>query len=102
MQIRSRLTYQFTYLVSAILFVSYFVIYIFTQENYKDKFYSRLRQKANTTAQLLVNVNQVDSKLMGIIGQTNRDLLFRESILVYDLCTSVSTPQMTASTFISM
>jgi hypothetical protein len=55
-------------------------------ENYKDKFYSRLRQKANTTAQLLVNVNQVDSKLMGIIGQTNRDLLFRESILVYDLC----------------
>ena len=84
MQIRSRLTYQFTYLVSAILFVSYFVIYIFTQENYKDKFYSRLRQKANTTAQLLVNVNQVDSKLMGIIGQTNRDLLYRESILVYD------------------
>ena len=86
MQIRSRLTYQFTYLVSAILFVSYFVIYLFTQENYKDKFYSRLRQKANTTAQLLVNVNQVDSKLMGIIGQTNRDLLYRESILVYDLC----------------
>ena len=86
MQIRSRLTYQFTYLVSAILFVSYFIIYIFTQENYKDKFYSRLRQKANTTAQLLVNVNQVDSKLMGIIGQTNRDLLYRESILVYDLC----------------
>ena len=41
MQIRSRLTYQFTYLVSAILFVSYFVIYVFSQQNYKDKFYSR-------------------------------------------------------------
>ena len=60
MQIRSRLTYQFTYLVSAILFVSYFVIYIFTQENYKDKFYNRLCQKANTTAQLLVNLVYID------------------------------------------
>ena len=67
MQIRSRLTYQFTYLVSAILFVSYLIIYLFTQENYKDKFYSRLRQKANTAAELLVNVKQVDSKLLRII-----------------------------------
>ena len=86
MQIRSRLTYQFTYLVSAILFVSYFVIYVFSQQNYKDKFYSRLRQKANTAAELLVNVNQVDSKLLGIINRANRDILYRENIMAYDTC----------------
>lgn len=86
MQIRSRLTYQFTYLVSAILIVSYFIIYVFTQQNYKDKFFSRLRQKANTAAELLVNVNQVDSKLLRIIDRANRDILYRENIMAYDTC----------------
>ncbi|CAM3832658.1 HAMP domain-containing sensor histidine kinase [Aquirufa aurantiipilula] len=86
MQIRSRLTYQFTYLVSAILFVSYLIIYIFSQQNYKENFYSRLRQKANTAAELLVNVNQVDSKLLRIIDRANRDILFRENIMAYDTC----------------
>jgi len=86
MQIRSRLTYQFTYLVSAILFVSYLVIYIFSQQNYQGKFYSRLRQKANTAAELLVNVNQVDSKLLRIIDRANRDILYRENIMAYDTC----------------
>lgn len=86
MQIRSRLTYQFTYLVSAILFVSYLIIYLFTQENYKDKFYSRLRQKANTAAELLVNVSTVDSKLLRIIDRANRDILYRENIMAYDTC----------------
>ena len=86
MQIRSRLTYQFTYLVSAILFVSYFIIYVFSQQNYKDKFYSRLRQKANTAAELLVNVNQVDSKLLRIINRANRDILYKENIMAYDTC----------------
>ncbi len=86
MQIRSRLTYQFTYLVSAILFVSYLIIYVFTQQNYEDKFYSRLRQKANTAAELLVNVNQVDSKLLRIIDRANRDILYRENIVAYDTC----------------
>ena len=86
MQIRSRLTYQFTYLVSAILFVSYLIIYIFSQQNYQDKFYSRLRQKANTAAELLVNVNQVDSKLLRIIDRANRDILYKENIMAYDTC----------------
>jgi signal transduction histidine kinase len=66
--------------------VSYFVIYVFSQQNYKDKFYSRLRQKANTAAELLVNVNQVDSKLLGIINRANRDILYRENIMAYDTC----------------
>jgi signal transduction histidine kinase len=66
--------------------VSYFIIYVFTQQNYKDKFYSRLRQKANTAAELLVNVNQVDSKLFRIINRANRDILYKENIMAYDTC----------------
>lgn len=86
MQIRSRLTYQFTWLVSAILLVSYLIIYFFSQRYYEDRFYSRLRRKANTTAELLVNVNQVDSKLMKIIDRANRDILLKENIMAYDTC----------------
>ncbi|MEN9386924.1 MAG: Histidine kinase, partial [Bacteroidota bacterium] len=59
---------------------------MFTQENYKDKFYSRLRQKANTAAELLVNVSTVDSKLLRIIDRANRDILYRENIMAYDTC----------------
>jgi len=66
--------------------VSYFIIYVFTQQNYKDKFYSRLQQKANTAAELLVNVNQVDSKLFRIINRANRDILYKENIMAYDTC----------------
>jgi len=86
MQIRSRLTYQFTYLVSAILFVSYLIIYLFSQQNYQDKFYDRLRQKANTAAELLINVKQVDGKLLRIIDRANRDILYKENIIAYDTC----------------
>ena len=86
MQIRSRLTYQFTYLVSAILFVSYLIIYLFSQQNYQDKFFDRLRQKANTAAELLINVKQVDGKLLRIIDRANRDILYKENIIAYDTC----------------
>lgn len=86
MQIRSRLTYQFTVLVSAILFFSYLIIYIFSQKNYKDNFYDRLNQKANSTAQLLVNVNKLDAKLFRLIERSNKDLMKKENILIYDAC----------------
>ncbi|MBP6387084.1 MAG: HAMP domain-containing histidine kinase [Pseudarcicella sp.] len=86
MQIRSRLTYQFTLIVSALLLISYLIIYFFTAQYYKDRFYSRLRKKGNTTAEQFINFDQVDSKLMKIISKSNRDVLLKENIIVYDTC----------------
>ncbi|MFM1914292.1 MAG: Histidine kinase [Bacteroidota bacterium] len=87
MQIRSKLTIQFAILVTAILLVSYLFIYFFTKRNYEENFYGRLRSKANSTAELLVNIENPDpSKLLRIRDNSNKDLLFKQNIAAYDSC----------------
>lgn len=84
MQIRTRLTFQFTIIVAFILLASFIAIYYFSAQYRESSFYSRLRDKANTTAELLLNVKEVDSTLLKIIDKNKKDLLFKENIAVYD------------------
>ncbi len=84
MQIRTRLTLQFTVLVSTIVLISFFAIYFFTVQFTEQDFSRRLREKAITSAILLIKVVQVDTTLLKIIDRAKRDNLYRESIRVYD------------------
>ena len=84
MQIRTRLTLQFTVLVSMIVLVSFFAIYFFTEQFTEQDFSRRLREKAITSAILLIKVVQVDTVLLKVIDRAKRDNLYRESIRVYD------------------
>lgn len=84
MQIRTRLTLQFTVLVSTIVLVSFFAIYFFTEQFTEQDFSRRLREKAITSAILLIKVQQIDTTLLKIIDRAKRDNLYRESIRVYD------------------
>lgn len=84
MQIRTRLTLQFTVLVSTIVLLSFFAIYFFTKQFTQQDFSRRLREKAITSAILLIKVEQVDTVLLKIIDRAKRDNLYRESIRVYD------------------
>lgn len=84
MRIRSRLTLQFALLVSAILLVAFFTIYFFSERSNHDEFYRRLREKAITSAVLLLKVEQVDSTLLKTIDLTNQDVLYRENISIFD------------------
>ena len=84
MQIRTRLTLQFTVLVSMIVLVSFFAIYFFTEQFTEQDFSRRLREKAITSAILLIKVVQVDTALLKVIDRAKRDNLYRESIRVYD------------------
>lgn len=84
MQIRTRLTLQFTVLVSTIVLLSFFAIYFFTKQFTQQDFSRRLREKAITSAILLIKVEQVDTILLKIIDRAKRDNLYRESIRVYD------------------
>lgn len=87
MQIRSKLTLQFAIVVSTILLVSYFFIYLFFRQNLEDNFYGRLRAKANSTAELLVNLDNFESnRLLRIKDNSNKDLLFNQNIWAYDAC----------------
>ena len=83
MKIRSRLALQFTIIVACILFVSASAIY-FSSANYRqEEFYFRLKDKARTTARLLIEVQEVDENLLKVIDQ-NTIALPQERIWVFN------------------
>lgn len=82
MQIRTRLTIQFTFLVSFILGAAFLSLYIIAQQRSDDEFYKRLREKALSSAILLLKIEQVDSTLLKAIDLSKRDVLFRENISI--------------------
>jgi signal transduction histidine kinase len=83
-QIRTKLTLQFSVLVSTIVLVTFFVIYILTEDFAQRDFYRRLREKAITSAILLIKVDQVDSALLQVIDRAKRDNFYREAVHVFN------------------
>src|SRR5882757_5887126 len=84
MQIRSRLTIQFSLMVGTILLTSFILIYFLAYRFNKQEFHQRLDDKAVTTATLLLRVQEVDASLLKTIDRAKRDALFGENITVYD------------------
>ncbi len=84
LNIRSRLTIQFTYLVAFILVLFSFLIYYFSASYREAEFYSRLEKKALTTAKLLIEVKEVDYNLMKIIDRNSLNALHNERVLIYN------------------
>lgn len=84
MQIRTRLTLQFTLLVTAILLLSFYLIYFFTERTSAQDFQNRIRGRAITAAILRIKVDQVDSALLKVIDRAKQDNLHSENISVYD------------------
>ena len=83
MQIRTRLTVQFSLLVSGILLVTFVAVYFFTFYNVNQDFYDRLRSKAKSQAELLLKP-QVNIEVLRALDETNRDLIYNENILIFD------------------
>jgi signal transduction histidine kinase len=83
-QIRTRLTLQFSILVSAIALVSFIIIFYLATDFAKDDFYRRLREKAITSAILLTKVEQVDSALLQVIDRAKRDNFYRETVHIFN------------------
>jgi signal transduction histidine kinase len=83
MQIRTRLTVQFSLLVSGILLVTFLAIYYFTYSNINQDFYDRLLTKAKFTKTLL-NESKLDSRTAKVLAGVNKDLFYNENILVFD------------------
>lgn len=84
LNIRSRLTVQFTYIVAFILVLFSFIIYYFSASYREAEFYSRLEKKALTTAKLLIEVKEVDYNLMKIIDRNSLNALHNERVMIYD------------------
>ncbi|MFA9392474.1 MAG: sensor histidine kinase [Prolixibacteraceae bacterium] len=84
MEIRKKLTYQFIALVAVILLISSAAIYISFSKTRMEEFYNRLESKAILTAQMLIEIDEIDLDLLDKIEKNNPLSLPNEKILIYD------------------
>ena len=84
MNIRQKLTYRFAAIVATILWVSFLAIYIFSALHREHEFDNRLKAKATSTAQFLIEQDEVDTTILKIIDHQNLGALFAEKVVIYD------------------
>jgi len=84
MNIRLKLSIQFTAIVISILVLFSTAIYFFSANFRKNDFNTRLEEKALTTAKLLIEVKEVDSVLLKIIDRNTINVLEDEKIVIYN------------------
>ncbi len=83
MNIRSKLTLQFSLIVAGILLLSSVSIYYASDVFRKQDFYARLHDRATNTARLLIQVQEVDEDLLKVIDR-NTIYLPEEEISIYN------------------
>lgn len=84
MSIRNRIALQFSVIVAAILVGFSVIVYATSTTYWKEEFYGRLQQKARTTLQLLTEVDEVNKRLLEIIGTNASTALTGEKVFVFD------------------
>jgi len=84
MNIRTKLTLRFIGITAVIMVMASALIYVFSSDYRKDDFYNRLSNKANNTAKLLIEVDEVDAELLRKIEEDNPVGLPGEKIIVYN------------------
>lgn len=83
MNIRPRLTLNFTLITGTTLLVFSLTIYYLSADYRRDEFYSRLHNRALSVAQILVRVEEVDKILLQKIDKNTVPMLVEEQIVVY-------------------
>ncbi len=84
MQIRRKLTYRFISIVALILLFSSLAVYISSADYRQDDFYNRLINKASNTAKLLIEVEEVDARVLLRIEDNNPMSLPDEKIVIFN------------------
>jgi signal transduction histidine kinase len=84
LNIRSKLTYQFMALATAILLIFSVGVYFFSRLYLEKRFYKRLQERAITTTTLLFDLQAADTTVMKLVNISDRELLTDESIAVYN------------------
>jgi signal transduction histidine kinase len=83
MKIKSKLSLQFAIIVALILMFFSISVYFFSEEYREQELYQRLKEKALSTAKLLIEVKEIDSSLLRIIDQSSVKLV-DEQIVIYN------------------
>lgn len=84
MEIRKKLTYQFSGIVAFILLFSLVAIYISFSQSRKEEFYDWLGSKAKLVAQMLIDIDEIDSEVLKKIEKNNPLSLSNEKIVIFD------------------
>ena len=84
MKIRTKLTLTFFAIVIILLSVVSISIYFFSAEYREEEFYTRLRNKAENTAKLLIEFDEVSSELLKRIESGNPSNLPNERIRIFN------------------
>lgn len=84
MEIRKKLTYQFSAIVAVILFVSSLAIYLSFSKSRKEEFYGRLESKTKLIAQMLIEIDGIDTEMLRRIERNNPLSLHNEKIVIFD------------------
>ena len=82
MQIRTRLTLQFLLIGGVIMIIASAAIYFSSSSFRREDFYNRLENKANITARLLIEVEEIDANLLKKIETDNPVNLPEERIII--------------------
>jgi len=83
MKIRTKIAIWFTLIVGAILLIFALTIYYQSSKYRSQEFYTRINEKAYNTAKLFLEVDEVSTDLLRIIGM-NMMTLSNEKIVIYD------------------
>ncbi|GAB4011917.1 HAMP domain-containing protein [Spirosoma sp. KCTC 42546] len=84
MKIRARLSLTFVGVVAAILVLFSFVVYATSEYFRQQDFYLQLSDKAKNVARLLLDEDEINTRLLRIIERNNITALPEEQINVYD------------------
>ena len=84
MKIRTKLTLQFVSIVAAIILTADIAVYFFSSNYREETFYTRLENKGNNTARLLIQITEIDVKLLQKIEE-DKSSYTPKKIIIYDL-----------------
>lgn len=84
MNIRKKLSYQFLGIVALLLWISLLAIYFAFSQARKEEFYDRLGRKAKLVAEMLIDIEEIDTELLRKIEKNNPLNLANEKIVIYD------------------
>ncbi|AWV96933.1 sensor histidine kinase [Arcticibacterium luteifluviistationis] len=84
MTIRTKIALQFSVIVAALLAVFSIGIYYLSENYRQQEFYNSLRDRAVTTARLLIKEPQIDKQLLKVIDKNTLTTLYPAQVLVFN------------------
>lgn len=84
MKIRQKLTLQFFLMAGIIMVLFSFTVYFSSARYRRDDFFQRLESRANSTARMLIEMEEIDAELLRKIEEDNPVSLPDEKIVILD------------------